>query len=85
MNSPPLPYTIRKRSEEHGSYIIESLETGRIYRGHFNVLNRGCITNLPPDAVIEAPSYVDASGIWTPIIGDLPLGPAAVCSASITV
>ncbi|MEZ4727715.1 MAG: hypothetical protein R3E79_11345 [Caldilineaceae bacterium] len=30
-----------KRSEEHGSYIIEALETGRIYRGHFNLPNQG--------------------------------------------
>lgn len=29
------------RSEEHGSCIIEALETGRPYRGHFNVVNRG--------------------------------------------
>jgi len=35
------------RSEEHGSYIIEAIETGRPYRGHFNVINRGHITNLP--------------------------------------
>ena len=28
------------RSEEHGSYIIEALETGRTYRGHFNVINQ---------------------------------------------
>lgn len=27
------------RSSEHGSYIIEAIETGRVYRGHFNVRN----------------------------------------------
>jgi len=26
-----------ERSEEHGSYIIEALETGRVYCAHFNV------------------------------------------------
>lgn len=38
-----------ERSKEHASYIIESLETGRHYRGHFNIMNEGCITNLPWD------------------------------------
>ncbi len=73
------------RSTEHGSYIIEALETGCIYRGHFNVQNCGCITNLSPDAIVEVPGYVDANGMNIPIIGDLPLGPAAVCNASISV
>ena len=84
-NGPPFSYEPARRSEEHGSYIIEGLETGRLYRGHFNMINKGCITNLPQDAVIEAPGYVDATGIWMPVLGALPLGPAAVCSSSISV
>lgn len=85
MKEPPLTFEPDKRGQEHGSYIIESLETGRIYRGHFNVVNNGCITNLPPDCVVEVPGYVDANGIGIPIIGDLPLGCAAVCNASVSV
>ena len=73
------------RSPEHGSYIIESLETGRIYRGHFNVPNDGSITNLADDAIVEVPCYVDRNGISVPEVGDLPLGCAAVCNASISV
>ncbi len=73
------------RSEEHGSYIIESLETGRLYRGHFNVVNRGHITNLPDGCIIEIPGYVDKNGINMPVIGDLPLACAATCSASVRV
>ena len=78
-------FTPDKRSQEHGSYIVEGLETGRIYRGHFNVVNNGTITNLPDDAVVEVPGYVDANGINIPKVGDLPLGCAAVCNASISV
>ncbi len=85
MKEPVLDYANEERGEEHGSYIIEALETGRIYRGHFNRINKGVITNLPDDCVIEAPGYVDRNGINMPIIGDLPLGCAAVCSASIQV
>lgn len=85
MNEPAKKFVKEERSQEHGSYIIEGLETGRIYRGHFNVVNSGTITNLPDDAIIEVPGYVDANGINIPKVGDLPLGCAAVCNASISV
>ena len=63
-------------------YIIEALETGRIYRGHFNVVNRGHITNLPDGCVVEIPGYVDRNGINMPVVGDLPLACAATCAVS---
>ncbi len=85
LKAPPAQYKPENRGHEHGSYIIESLETGRLYRGHFNVVNRDCITNLPADAVVEVPGYVDGNGLNIPIIGDLPLGCAAVCNASVSV
>ncbi len=81
----PMKYTPENRSEEHGSHILEGMETGRVYRGHFNLVNKGTITNLPPDAIVEAPGYVDRHGFNTPSVGDLPLGCAAVCNASISV
>ncbi len=77
--------TPEKRSEEHGSYIIEGLETGRVYRGHFNVVNQGYITNLPDGCVIELPGYVDKNGLNIPVVGDLPLACAATCSVSVQV
>ncbi|MBC7961260.1 MAG: alpha-glucosidase/alpha-galactosidase, partial [Vallitaleaceae bacterium] len=85
MTESPFEYLEEKRSHEHGSYIIEGLETGKIYRGHFNVVNNGAISNLPDDAIVEVPGYVDANGINIPQVGDLPLGCAAVCNASISV
>jgi alpha-galactosidase len=82
---PATIYTPEKRSQEHGSYIIEGLETGRVYRGHFNVVNHGIISNLPDDCIVEVPGYVDRNGLNIPRVGDLPLGCAAVCNASISV
>lgn len=73
------------RSDERGSYIIEALETGKTYRGFFNVRNNDVISNLPKDAIVEAPGYVDAHGIHVPPVGDLPLACAATCMASINV
>src|SRR5438034_5896859 len=74
-----------KRSEEHGSYIIEALETGRVYRGHFNVINQNHITNLPDGCVVEILGYVDRNGMNMPVVGDLPLACAATCARSVRV
>jgi len=79
------PFLPDHRSNEHGSHIIEGLETGRVYRGHFNVVNNGCISNLPDDAIVEVPGYVDGSGINIPRVGALPHICAAICNASISV
>ncbi|MBE0697114.1 MAG: alpha-glucosidase/alpha-galactosidase [Anaerolineaceae bacterium] len=82
LKEPALDLSTYKRSEEHGSYIIEARETGRIYRGHFNVVNRGNITNLPDGCVVEIPGYVDRTGINMPVVGDLPMATAATCAVS---
>ena len=79
----PKEYAYDKRGREHGSYIIEGLECGKMYRGHFNVINGGAITNLPPDCVVEVPGFADGNGISIPIVGDLPLGAAACCMTNI--
>jgi alpha-galactosidase len=85
LEEPAWEFKTEKRSREHGSYILEALETGRVYRGHFNVVNRHTISNLPPDAIVEVPGYVDKNGISIPHVGELPPGCAAVCNASISV
>jgi alpha-galactosidase len=85
MKAKDVPLSPENRGHEHGSYIMEGLETGRVYRGHFNVVNHGAITNLPDDAIVELPGYVDRNGVNIPKVGDLPLGCAAVCNVSISV
>jgi len=85
MEEPPKDYSGGERGQEHGSYIIEALETRRRYRGHFNVINNGCISNLPDDCVVEVPCYADGNGISVPRVGDLPDGCAAICMQSVSV
>jgi alpha-galactosidase len=85
MKETPPQMMYETRSHEHGSYIIESLETGRVYRGHFNIVNQGHITNLPDGCIIEIPGYVDSNGINMPVVGALPLACAATCSVSVRV
>jgi alpha-galactosidase len=73
------------RSTEHASHILEGLETGRRYRGHFNVKNKGLITNLPQDAIVETPGFVDRFGLNMVAGITLPEACAATCMASINV
>jgi alpha-galactosidase len=79
------PLSQYKRTSEHASYIIEGLETGRVYRGHFNVRNNGIIKNLPDDAIIESPGFVDRFGLNMVEGIELPMACAATCSVSISV
>jgi alpha-galactosidase len=79
------PITPETRSKEHASYIIEALETGRPYRGHFNVGNYGTVSNLPYDCTVEIPCYVDGNGISPAWVGALPLPCAATCRVSTNV
>jgi len=85
MKEEPQRFGPENRGHEHGSWIIEGLETGRAYRGHFNVMNNGTIPNLPAESIVEVPGWADRNGISIPLVGDLPLGCAAVCSQSIHV
>ncbi len=74
-----------QRTDEHASWIIEAMETGRPYRGHFNVKNGGTIKNLPADCIIESPGHVDRFGISMMEGVELPLACAATCMSSINV
>ncbi len=74
-----------QRTDEHASWIIEALETGRTYRGHFNVKNNGIIRNLPDDCIIESPGFVDRFGINMVEGITLPDQCAATCISSINV
>lgn len=79
------PLSDYQRTTEHASHILEAIETGRVYRGHFNVRNNGIITNLPEDAIIESPGFVDRFGINMVEGITLPMQCAATCTASINV
>jgi len=79
------PLSDHTRTDEHASHIIEALETGRPYRGHFNVKNNGAIPNLPDDCIIEAPGVVDRFGINMQLGLPLPLACAATCNVSVSV
>jgi alpha-galactosidase len=72
-------------SDEYGSAIIHSLETGipRVIYG--NVENTGLITNLPPGCCVEVPCVIDKNGIQPTRIGALPPHLAALMQTNINV
>ena len=62
-----------ERSEEYASRIIHSLETDTTRRFNLNVHNgTNAIENLPDDACVEVPVYVDGSGLHPCSVGELP-------------
>lgn len=67
------------RSEEYVSRLIHSLESDTVRRFNLNVSNKtSAIANLPNDACVEVPTFVDGSGIHFTSIGELPAQLAAL-------
>lgn len=66
------------RSHEYASYIMEAIVTNKPFKIGGNIINNGCITNLPYNACVEVPCMVDASGINPTFVGELPVQLAAM-------
>ena len=73
------------RSHEYAARIIDAIETDVPFKIGGNLLNNGCITNLPDDACVEVPCLVDASGITPCHVGALPPQCAALNMTNINV
>ena len=79
------PLTLQ-RSEEYASTIIEGIELNQPRVIHGNVLNAGgLIGNFPPNACVEVPVLVDATGLHPVRFGALPEQMAALDRAHISV
>lgn len=74
-----------ERSEEYGSLIIHSMETGQPRVIYGNVTNDGLINNLPQDCCVEVPCLVDHNGVQPTHIGSLPPHLAAMMQTNINV
>lgn len=74
-----------EKSREFASFIINAMENDIPYRIHGNVLNRGMIPNLPPNACVEVPCLVDRAGIHPCYVGNLPEQCAAINRTNINV
>ncbi len=74
-----------QRSEEYGSLIIHSMETGQPRLIYGNVANKGLIDNLPASCCVEVPCVVDRNGIQPTRIGALPPQLAALIQTNVNV
>jgi alpha-galactosidase len=61
-----------QRGHEYAAYIMNALKGGDTFTFNGNVRNTSLITNLPKDACVEVPVYVDRNGFRPVHIGDLP-------------
>lgn len=74
-----------ERTHEYASYIMEAMETNVPYKIGGNVINHGCIPNLPANACVEVPCLVNAAGITPCYVGELPEQLAALNRTNINV
>ena len=81
----PVEYNPSERSIEFASHIMNAKLTGEITRFFGNVLNTGSlISNLPEDACVEVPVFVDKFGFNPSRVGKLPDHCAALCNSNIS-
>jgi len=61
-----------ERGHEYAAHIINALKGGDVFSFNGNVPNKKLITNLPDDACVEIPVFVDKGGLHATHVGDLP-------------
>ena len=73
------------RTGEYASYIMEAIVENKPYEIGGNIINHGCIENLPDDACVEVPCLVNGDGIHPCHVGRLPVQLAAMNMTNINV
>jgi alpha-galactosidase len=61
-----------ERGEEYAAHIINALMGGEAFKFNGNVQNKGLISNLPQNACVEVPVWVDRFGFQPVQVGALP-------------
>jgi alpha-galactosidase len=71
---------------ERADWIIgEMLTNANAYEPLVNIPNQGAITNLPDDAIVEVPAFVNSYGVSGMKVGRLPEAIAALCQREISI
>ena len=73
------------RTGEYASYIMEAIVENKPYEIGGNIINHGCIDNLPDDACVEVPCLVNGDGIHPCHVGRLPVQLAAMNMTNVNV
>lgn len=84
----PIPEGLFRRQEgEHEQLldILRALGDDRPFLFSMNLPNKGQVSNLPADAILESPTLVTAGTIRPLTLGPVPTGPAAILKRVIAV
>lgn len=77
---------VKGKSPESVADVIAAMVTGsNHYEVSVDIVNHGCIPNLPADAVVEVPGVVSADGVRGLAMKALPEGIAAMIRTQITI
>lgn len=74
-----------ERTTEYASYIMDAIVENKPFEIGGNVINNGCIENLPSDACVEVPCLVNGAGIHPCHVGRLPVQLAAMNMTNVNV
>ena len=74
-----------ERTTEYASYIMDAIVENKPFEIGGNVINNGCIENLPDDACVEVPCLVNGAGIHPCHVGRLPVQLAAMNMTNVNV
>ena len=82
---PPGDWLTKPSGEAEFEIISAALAGRNDYILAVNIPNAGCITNLPPSAVVEVPAIAGPDGVHGLAMGDLPFGIAALSRNQVAV
>jgi alpha-galactosidase len=74
-----------ERGHEYAAHIASARLGGEVFSFNGNVPNTGLIPNLPPNACVEVPVFVDRAGFHPVHVGPLPTHLAALNHLSISI
>jgi alpha-galactosidase len=81
----PLNHLQPERSERLADIIYEIYMNTNSLEPALNIENNGCIRNLPEDAIVEVPCFLNRYGASGMNIGRLPESIAALCNREISI
>ena len=77
---------LKELPSEHAEEIISAIISDKnINDDAVNIPNNGYIANLPDDAIVEVPGYINAAGITGESVGTLPEAIAELCRRDIKI
>ncbi len=72
-------------TERADAIIGEMLTNANAYEPLVNIPNQGAITNLPDDAIVEVPAYINSYRVSGMKVGRLPEAIASLCQREISI